>query len=801
MEGSNSQVTSNAAPGGGNGGNLGASPSATAAPATLPPRSSSQRTSNILDEESPLLLLELSTAITSSSTTSPIPDLLDALQNRDAAATTTTTTASATCTRTPDAMNLPQHFFALEQNNSANATTTTASPTTSIPDPLPFTNVEDTRRIRSEGSVALSSSSSFLSPQNLQPTAPPVYESRPSRRRLANRHHRRSGGGGASASNTNLRRPVDENTEIDDASAQRRRRRGSNNNSLRASLDAGMAAVQRWIRSRSSSASSEPSVSSGRSVTWSNHRESSSEVISLSSRSAGLNNSSNIPDEESHAGHRSLSHVHSNHPTTIFEEDEDALGRQRALSESDVVRIRDLFWMGARRRRGGRSGHGTENARQLSSSAAAALYTIGNTSENQPATTDGSAAAGNPSLPASQAQAPPPANFLFAPAETPSSLRERSVTDGGLDSFRYMEPLEMTGPPAAGETSSVSTDHSEGTGGDTERRARARWMQINRRFQFVITAVALLFSLLLFAILICWVVLTSAYVVSFDKSCDVPLKPYFWLVTFQLVLDVFRTDIMRFVFNWDSSSNQRIPSRVIVYNVTYLLYALLVLRLGVRSVFASGDADCRDTAPELYNASAAFVSLSLAAWATILFGYLLPFVVVAALLTCNGYNPSAAAEQRTTGPTQPVFPAAYATTGAPPGTIDLLHVLRVEDFPEDYPRECCICMEPFHKSAVETNCKHVFHKQCCREWLRQARSCPVCRMDIPSACQNDARQISTMNNTDSNDASNNATEAHSPHEAPRIPIGPTGRPVVGLWRALRRQSASMGSSSEGREGE
>ena len=785
MEGSNTTVTSNA-PGSGNGVSLvgGSSPSITTTSPSLPQHASSQRTSNIVDEESPLLSLETTAVITS---TSPIPDLLNALQNLDTTATSATTSASS-----QEPAHLPQHYFGLERNHSAGAATTSSPTTPSIPDPLPFINMEDTRRIHSEGSVALSSSSSFLSPQNLQPTAPPVYESRPSRRRLASRHQRRSGGGTTSTSTSNLRRSptnnVDGNTNDDIDSTGRRRRRGSNNNSLRASLDAGMAAVQRWIRSRSSSAasSSEPSASSGRSVTWSNHRESSSEVISLSSRSAGLNNTAttgslNNPDEESHAGHRSLSHVHNNHPTTIFEEDEDALGRQRALSESDVVRIRDIFRsMGARRRRGGRSGHGTENVRQLSSSAAAALYS--------PATNP---AVGNPSAATAPAQAPAPPDFLFAPVETTSSPRERSVTDGGLDNFRYMEPLEMTGPPAVGETSSVSTEHSEGTGGDSERRARARWMQINRRFQFVITAVALLFSLLLFAILICWVVLTSAYVVSFDKRCDVPLKPYFWLVTFQLVLDVFRTDIMRFVFDWDSSSNQRIPSRVIIYNVTYLLYALLVLRLGVRSVFASGDTECRDTAPELYNASAAFVSLSLAAWATIICGYLLPFFVVAALLTCNGYNPSAAAQQSAAGATQPVFPAAYATTGAPQGTIDMLHVLRIEDFPEDYPRECCICMEPFgQKAVVETSCKHVFHKQCCREWLRQARSCPVCRMDIPSACQNSAQQSNSMNNGEASGGRTNAAASG----ATEIPIGPTGRPVVGLWRALRRQSLSMGSS-------
>lgn len=34
---------------------------------------------------------------------------------------------------------------------------------------------------------------------------------------------------------------------------------------------------------------------------------------------------------------------------------------------------------------------------------------------------------------------------------------------------------------------------------------------------------------------------------------------------------------------------------------------------------------------------------------------------------------------------------------------------------------------------VETACEHVFHRRCCEQWLQQARSCPVCRLDIPDS--------------------------------------------------------------------
>jgi hypothetical protein len=435
---------------------------------------------------------------------------------------------------------------------------------------------------------------------------------------------------------------------------------------------------------------------------------------------------------------------------TILEEqdeDDEEVGRQRALSEPDALRIRRFFQRAVgggatasnnntsslssrsvRRRRGRRAWTESEGATildnrnlspgrapHLSSSAAAALYAPGSASNRM-------------------LQQPDQAVDLMSSRSIGSvPVVSSSLRDGGIGGSGGTERI-LAGDSSMREATNRTDQAAAAARLDTsvempptdpeldpERQARIRWVRINRRFQLVITIVALLFSLLLFAILICWVVLTSAYVISFEKSCDIPLKPYFWLVTLQLVLDVFRSDIMRFVFHWDPGSNERIPFRVIAYNIAYLLYALMVLRLGLRSLLDE-DATCRNTAPELYNSSAAFVSLSIAAWTTILCGYLLPFCVVAALLTYNGYNPSAHTLQDNNGPTQPVFPAAYSTTGAPPGCVDQLPLLRMEDFPDDYTPECCICMEEFDQAAavVETSRKHIFHKQCCREWLRTA---------------------------------------------------------------------------------
>ena len=123
------------------------------------------------------------------------------------------------------------------------------------------------------------------------------------------------------------------------------------------------------------------------------------------------------------------------------------------------------------------------------------------------------------------------------------------------------------------------------------------------------------------------------------------------------------------------------------------------------------------------------------AWSTIVFGYLVPFCIVAVLLTWNGYTPpSSSSDSSQPNHRFTVFPTAMS---APPGCVDRLRTVIPNEFPSQYPLECCICMESFTSTevAVVTECNHVFHKQCCQEWLRQARTCPVCRMDIPAGLE------------------------------------------------------------------
>jgi hypothetical protein len=157
------------------------------------------------------------------------------------------------------------------------------------------------------------------------------------------------------------------------------------------------------------------------------------------------------------------------------------------------------------------------------------------------------------------------------------------------------------------------------------------------------------------------------------------------------MLDVFRKDIMKFVFRFDSRrQGQQIPTRVIFYNLAYLTYAMLVLRVGVFSVFLTAESQCPQTATKLFNTTRVFVSISIAAWLLVLFGYLIPFCVVAILLTRNGYSPETELNQ---GSRQNiVVPLSNASNGAPPGCIDKLKAVTLEDFGENenFPNECCV---------------------------------------------------------------------------------------------------------------
>jgi len=58
--------------------------------------------------------------------------------------------------------------------------------------------------------------------------------------------------------------------------------------------------------------------------------------------------------------------------------------------------------------------------------------------------------------------------------------------------------------------------------------------------------------------------------------------------------------------------------------------------------------------------------------------------------------------------------------------------LRGDGPPDDC---CCCCWEEFNaeRCIVRTPCKHFYHKECLKKWLKLAYTCPLCRADLEEA--------------------------------------------------------------------
>lgn len=74
---------------------------------------------------------------------------------------------------------------------------------------------------------------------------------------------------------------------------------------------------------------------------------------------------------------------------------------------------------------------------------------------------------------------------------------------------------------------------------------------------------------------------------------------------------------------------------------------------------------------------------------------------------------------------------------APDGTVEKCTKLEFSSRfnGEDLPRTCPICIDAFDADSPirETGCGHVFHEECLQDWLRRARTCPLCREDLAGA--------------------------------------------------------------------
>ena len=61
-------------------------------------------------------------------------------------------------------------------------------------------------------------------------------------------------------------------------------------------------------------------------------------------------------------------------------------------------------------------------------------------------------------------------------------------------------------------------------------------------------------------------------------------------------------------------------------------------------------------------------------------------------------------------------------------------IINYENFEDksNYDTKCTICLDEFeNESNISlTECRHIFHTDCIKEWVRYKKECPVCRNEI-----------------------------------------------------------------------
>ena len=284
-------------------------------------------------------------------------------------------------------------------------------------------------------------------------------------------------------------RNIIRNREVRSQSAQGEQR------TLISSLDAGMTVLKRWVTTRSAGETSNPRPSRAvqmQNYYFDNNTDSELSLVgeeedylalsnagehrrqSVSSRSNhGSANSGGSGDRAFHNSTFNSSPIY--YPQTIQEED-DTPSRQRANSEPE--RSRNRHWRDFIRRRpevntglgGGYSSlprnRTTRRRRAIDVASVESLESGGN------------------------------------------SLSYENVLNIPVDSSDRPNRVTFDIESSAGNR--IQND-------DPNREARRNWVLLNRRFQLVVVLVGLTCSCLCFSILVTWVVLTSAYVVSIDE--------------------------------------------------------------------------------------------------------------------------------------------------------------------------------------------------------------------------------------------------------------------------------------------
>ena len=108
-------------------------------------------------------------------------------------------------------------------------------------------------------------------------------------------------------------------------------------------------------------------------------------------------------------------------------------------------------------------------------------------------------------------------------------------------------------------------------------------------------------------------------------------------------------------------------------------------------------------------------------------------------------------------------------TGPPPATehqLDQLPTVKINEVEFEKKIECAICMEDFrlNEEAKRLPCKHCFHEQCIKDWLKLHGTCPVCRKNLNGE-DTSQREYITPAEQNAQAAAEEAASAQSESEA------------------------------------
>lgn len=207
------------------------------------------------------------------------------------------------------------------------------------------------------------------------------------------------------------------------------------------------------------------------------------------------------------------------------------------------------------------------------------------------------------------------------------------------------------------------------------------------------------------------------------KKCDAPLHIWVEVLLGLWIVRLLGTCIDRCICCWhpDPETPEPQPLRILFKNVGLAVFDFVwVVVMGLTWLGLDGNGSepaCRDVNPGMVKAAKTYIYFHMASvvyvWMNIIgLRQMLRVMMRRGLLKTSSAAPPDAIENNTT-------------------------FVSLDDSDIEVIPSCPVCMEDFLKNGQGTQavvktkaCGHIFHKQCLKNWLKTAKTCPICRHDL-----------------------------------------------------------------------